>query len=102
MILGQVTGSVVSTVKDDHFVGHKLLLVEPVSLAGDSTGAPFIAIDRVDAGKGDRVLVCYEGGAAAIALKHKVPAQAVIIAVVDDIAIDYPGDPSSVKKKSLD
>ncbi|MFC1480911.1 EutN/CcmL family microcompartment protein [Candidatus Neomarinimicrobiota bacterium] len=92
MILGQVTGSVVSTVKDANFIGSKLLLVAPINLDGDATSAPFIAIDRVDAGKGDRVLVCYEGGAAAIALKHKVPAQAVIVAVVDHLNVDYLGD----------
>ena len=92
MILGQVTGSVVSTIKDDSFAGYKLLLVEPITLDGDSKGAAFIAIDRVQAGKGDRVLVCYEGGAAAITLKHKVPAQALIVAVVDDLHIDYLGD----------
>ena len=92
MILGQVTGSVVSTVKDNNFVGYKLMLVEPITLEGDASGAPFIAIDQVDAGKGDRVLVCYEGGAAAIVLKRKLPAQAVIVAVVDDINIDYFGD----------
>ncbi|UCD37275.1 MAG: EutN/CcmL family microcompartment protein [Fidelibacterota bacterium] len=92
MILGKVVGSVVSTIKDDHFQGQKLMIVQPIDLQGHKDGSTFIALDRVDAGKGDRVIVNKEGGGAAIMYGTRMPVQAVIVGVVDQLEIEYEGD----------
>ena len=91
MILGKVVGSVVSTIKDDNFKGEKLLVVQPIDLDGRKTGSTFIALDRVDAGKGDQVIVNKEGGGAAIMYGTLMPVQAVIVGVIDRLEIEYDG-----------
>ena len=83
MILGRVVGSVVSTIKDEHFKGEKLMVVQPVDLDEQDTGISFMALDRMDAGQEDLVLVNMEGGGAKIIYERKMPVQAVIVAVVD-------------------
>lgn len=93
MTLGEVIGSVVSTVKDDHFIGQKLLLVQPIDLDGKSNGLSFIALDRAGAGKGDTVLVNHEGGGAKLMFGRVMPVQAVIVGVVDDIHIEQLDQP---------
>ncbi len=85
MILARVTGEVVSTVKNAEFKGHKLLLLRPLTLDGEVQGEEFIAVDTVDAGIGDPVLVNKEGGGTRLALDNsRIPLQALIVAVVDD------------------
>jgi microcompartment protein CcmK/EutM len=85
-----VTGEVVATEKHPEFRGHKLLLVRPMGLDGQPSGAESIAIDAaVDAGLGDRVLVNKEGGAARMLLKNpRIPVQAVIVGVVDGYHVE--------------
>lgn len=87
MILAKVKGNVISTQKDKYLTGQKLLLTHPVDLQGSFIGDhDIIALDFVDAGIGDTVLVAQEGDAAQQILRHKnAPVHSVIIAVVDDI-----------------
>ncbi|MCC7386688.1 MAG: EutN/CcmL family microcompartment protein [Deltaproteobacteria bacterium] len=61
MILGRVTGTVVSTAKHASYEGKKLLIVQPIDAKGAATGEEFLAVDRAQAGDGDRVLVLTEG-----------------------------------------
>ena len=92
MIIGRVVGSVVSTLKIHALEGEKLLIVQPLDLEGEPDGPDVIAIDDVDAGVGDRVLVIYEGRAAHdIRQKVYFPVRAVIIGVVDDMQVDGVG-----------
>ncbi len=87
MIICNVTGDIVSTVKNAHFKGKKLMIVQPLDLQGKAEGNAFIAIDTVQAGVGDRVLVMREGGSARIIFEdNAIPVQAVITAVVDEIS----------------
>jgi len=89
MFLAKVIGAVVSTQKNVQFEGHKLLVVQPVGLEGQPVGTSMIAIDIVDAGEGDLVIVNKEGGAARILLENeKIPVQAVIVGVVDGMDVD--------------
>ena len=90
MIISRVVGDVVSTQKNPHFEGHKLLIVQPVELDGKTpVGTSMIALDKVDAGDGDLVLVNKEGGSARILLEdEEIPVQAVIVAVIDDLDIE--------------
>ncbi|MCB1047045.1 MAG: EutN/CcmL family microcompartment protein [Calditrichaeota bacterium] len=85
MKIATVTGSVVSTLKNPEFVGYKLLLVTDTDLDGSLLGDPYIALDTVDAGQGDKVLINKEGGGARLLLDNpRIPVQAVIVGVVDD------------------
>lgn len=90
MLICRVVGDVVSTIKNQHLKGHKLLLVQPVDLDGVTPkGETMIALDKVDAGAQDLVLVNREGGSARLLLGDpKIPVQAVIVGVVD--ALDVP------------
>jgi microcompartment protein CcmK/EutM len=64
MIIGRVAGTVVATEKHYKLEGRKLLLVQPLDLDGAGRGEPVLAVDGVDAGEGDRVLVVQEGRSA--------------------------------------
>lgn len=89
MILAKVTSEVVSTVKNDRLAGNRILSVHPINLKGEVSGPALLALDRVDAGLGDTVLVNREGGGARLILGDpQTPAQAVIVAVVEGIHVD--------------
>ena len=62
MLLADVTGTVVMTVKHPAFAGEKLLQVQPLDETGRPAGAVILAIDRAQAGVGDRVLLPEYGG----------------------------------------
>ena len=89
MIICKVSGDIVSTVKNKRFVGKKILIVQPLDLEDNPQGEAFLALDAVQAGVGDRVLVLREGGSARIVFDdNEIPVQAVITAVIDGIEID--------------
>lgn len=79
----------VSTQKNRNFEGHKLLIVQPVDLDGKTPIATsMIALDKVDAGDDDLVLVNKEGSSARLLLENEeIPVQAVIVGVIDDIDV---------------
>lgn len=84
MFLARVVGEVVATSKHAALSARKLLLVEAEPGAGRPPAQPVIAVDTVDAGVGDRVLVSDEGNAAAQVLgAPRGPIRTVIVGVVD-------------------
>ncbi|HTQ47678.1 MAG TPA: EutN/CcmL family microcompartment protein [Polyangiaceae bacterium] len=86
MFLAHVVGEVVATIKHPHLVAQRLLLVRPDPTPGRPQGASVIAVDTVDAGIGDHVLVADEGNAAAQVLgKPRGPVRTVIVGVVDEV-----------------
>lgn len=89
MTLARVKGNVVSTQKNPELTGHKLLIVHPVDLENNYVGdKDVVALDFVDAGIGDIVLLVQEGKAVQQLLGHrKAPVHSVIVAVVDSIDI---------------
>ncbi len=88
MILSRVTGVVWATRKDEQLEGQKLLITQPVDLKGKLVGSSLLALDRVDAGEGDQVLVNKEGsGARLLYGTHEIPVQAVVVAIVDRIDV---------------
>ena len=91
MLICRVVGEIVSTIKNPHLEGSKLLIVQPLNLKNEPEGASIIAVDIVDAGLDDLVLVNKEGGSARTLLDdEKVPLQAVIIGVIDGVEVfDY-------------
>ena len=89
MLLAKVKGNVVSTQKNSNLKGHKLLIIHQIDPDGNFTSAKdIIALDTVDAGIGDTVLVVQEGAAVQQILGHrKAPAHTIIVAVVDNIEV---------------
>ena len=86
MRLCRVKGTVVATVKHPAFVGKKLLVVQPVDEARVATGHSFLAVDRVQAGEGDLVLVLSEGtGSRQIMAMSKSPIRSLIVGIVDQL-----------------
>lgn len=91
MILGRVIDPVIATQKHASFDGTKLLLVQPLNLSLQPEGEPLLAIDAVDAGIGDTVLVVQDGWAACHLLGQKEsPVDAGIIGIVDSVELDPP------------
>lgn len=89
MILGRVIGNVVSTIKNKSLEGFKLMLVRQADLSGNPMGKPLVAIDSVDSGTGDLVVMLKEGGSAKMVLKKsKMPVNLVIVGVVDTVDLD--------------
>lgn len=88
MYIGKVIGTVVSTIKISHLDRRKLLLVDQLDLAGEETGAYDIAVDVVQAGPGDTVLVIDEGNGARQILEIDPGAiRAVIVGIVDEVDV---------------
>ncbi len=88
MKLGRVAGNVVATVKHPGFHGHKLMIVQPLDETGAEVGTTFIAVDLVQAGPGDTVLVMQEGNGVRQILKaDKLPIRSVIVGVVDAVSL---------------
>ena len=66
----------------------KKMIVQPLDLDNNPDGKAFLAIDTVQAGVNDRVLVLREGGSARIIFEdNEIPLQAVIVGVIDGIEI---------------
>ena len=88
MQIARVIGTVVSTQKHEKFEGAKLLLVQPEDVNGAPRGAAVLAIDSVDAGVGDRVLLIQDGRSAQLILGKGVAAvDAAVIGVVDAVEL---------------
>jgi len=85
--LCRVEGNVVATARHPAFDGRKLLIVQPIDEAGRDTGSSFLAIDDVQAGVGDTVLVMREGIGVRQLMKMgaQVPIRSIIVGVVDDV-----------------
>ena len=82
MKLCRVIGNVVSTVKHPTYEGQRLLVVQP-----EHGGASFLAVDSVQAGPGDRVLVMAEGNGVRQILQmgSQVPIRSLIVGIVDEV-----------------
>ncbi len=88
MILCETTGEMVSTEKHPSLRGKRILVVRPVDARGEPAGDTFLAIDTVDAGVGDRVLVNHEGHAAIELLGlDDPPIRSLIVSVVDTVEV---------------
>jgi len=88
MRIARVVGTVVATKKNRQLDGAKLLLVEPLTLEGEPAGGTLMAVDRLGAGVGERVLVVIEGKAAGHALGRKeAPVDAAIVGIIDTVDV---------------
>lgn len=89
MILAKITGNVVSTAKESGYESRKILIVQPVDPAGMPVGKSFLAVDTIQAGVGDTVLVLEEGGSARMILNEPdtFTIKAIVAGIVDHITM---------------
>ena len=86
MLIGRVIGDVVATQKAPSHEGRKILVVQPLNLDGSDRGDPVLALDAVDAGVGDKVLVATEGWSAMTSVgRTNAPIDMAIVGVIDSV-----------------
>ncbi len=89
MKVGRVVGTVVSTINAPVFEERRLLLCDLLDLNGQSTGRYTIAVDAVDAGAGELVLILDEGNSARqVVGMENAPIRAVVVGIVDEWVVD--------------
>lgn len=89
MILAKIVGTVVATRKDERLESTKLLVARPIDPSGKAEGTYLVAVDTVDAGAGETVLIV-SGSSARMATGLKdCPVDAAIVGVIDSIDIDH-------------
>lgn len=87
MILGKVVGTVWATRKDEELVGMTFQIVRHVDLDYKLKDTFVVAVDTVQAGVGDVVLVTSGSSARQTAKTKNKPVDAVIVAVVDKLDV---------------
>ena len=86
MILGRVIGNVVSTIKLPVYQGYKILIVQPVNDEEEPQGESVLALDTVQSGVGDTVLVIDEGNSSRLIMNNSTaPVRTMIVGIVDAI-----------------
>jgi len=88
MLLARVVGTVVATRKDDRLVSNKLLVVRPIDPSGKADGNYLVAVDTVDAGYGETVLIVSGSSARMAAGMKDCPVDAAIVGIIDAVEIN--------------
>ena len=89
MILGKIIGNVVSTIKLPVYQGYKILIVQPVNDKEEPQGESVLALDTVQAGVGDTVLVIDEGNSSRLIMNNSTaPVRTMIVGIVDAIELN--------------
>ena len=83
----RVVGPMWASVKHPAYAGKTLFVVQPIDEKGTATGSSFVAIDTVQAGVGDRVIVLTEGNGVRQILEmgDQVPIRSMIVGIVDHV-----------------
>ena len=98
MLIARVVGEVVATQKHSSHEGCKLLLVQPLNLDGADRGDAVVAVDAVDAGQGDRVLLVTEGFSAMTSVgRPQSPIDMAVIGFIDHIELTADAVPAENK-----
>ena len=88
MLIARVVGELVATQKHPSHDGRKLLLVQPLNLDGSNRGDAVVALDAVDAGVGDQVLLTTDGFSAMTTVgRPQSPIDMAVIAFIDSIEL---------------
>lgn len=89
MKIGRVVGTVVTPVQHPAYDGRRLLAVRPLNPDGsDASDRMFVAVDRAQAGVGDRVLLLAEGSSVRDILgEPSAPIRCAVVGVIDEIAL---------------
>ena len=85
MLLARIIGTVVATRKDPRLEGRKLLICQQINPSGEDEKGYLIAVDTVNAGFREKVLIV-QGSSARMASGCKdAPVDAAIIGIVDQV-----------------
>ena len=87
MLLAKVVGTVVATRKDPRLVSNKLMVIRPIDPRGKADGQYLVAVDTVDAGVGETVLIVSGSSARMAAGMKDCPVDAAVVGIVDSIAV---------------
>jgi ethanolamine utilization protein EutN len=87
VLLAKIVGTVVATRKDPRLVSNKLLLARPVDPRGKPEGGYLVAVDTVDAGVGETVLIVSGSSARLAAGMKDCPVDAAIVGIVDQVEV---------------
>lgn len=87
MLLAKIVGTVVATRKDPRLVSNKLLIVRPVDPKGKAESSYLVAVDTVDAGVGETVLVVSGSSARMASGMKDCPIDAAIVGIIDTIDV---------------
>jgi ethanolamine utilization protein EutN len=90
MILARIVGTVVATRKDEKLVSNKLLIARPMSPGGKPDGGYLVAVDTVDAGIGETVLIVSGGSARMASGLKDCPVDAAVVGIVDEVQVREP------------
>jgi microcompartment protein CcmK/EutM len=85
MLLAKIVGTVVATRKDERLVSSKLLIARPIDPSGKAEGNYLIAVDTVDAGVGETVLIVSGSSARMASGLKDSPVDAAIVGIVDEV-----------------
>lgn len=88
MLIARVVGAAVATIKDEKLVGSKLLIVREANVNGEAIGKPLVAIDTMNAGVNDLVLIASGSSARQTELTRERPVDAVIMAILDSLEVN--------------
>lgn len=89
MRLCKIMGNVVASAKHPAFDGQRLMIVQPVDHDGAEKGSSFLAVDRVQSGPGDTVLVMSEGNGVRqlMEMGDVLPIRSLVVGIVDAVDI---------------
>ncbi len=88
MLIARIVGTVVATRKDPRLVSSKLLVARPIDPRGKADGNLLVAVDTVDAGVGETVLVV-SGSSARLASGLKdCPVDAAVVGIIDAVDLN--------------
>ena len=88
MLIAKVVGLVVSTIKYDTLTGSKLLIVQETDINGKTIGMPTVAIDAVDAGEGDVVLIVQGSAARQTDFTRNQPVDSLIVGIIETLHVN--------------
>ncbi len=89
MRLCRVIGNVVATAKHPTYEGLRLMIVQRIDSRGQDVGSSFLAVDRVQSGPGDRVIVMSEGNGVRqlMEMGEQLPIRSLIVGIVDHVDV---------------
>ena len=87
MLLAKVVGTVVATRKDERLLSSKLLVARPIDPTGKPEGNYLVAVDTVDAGVGETVLIVSGSSARMASGLKDTPVDAAIVGIIDQIDV---------------
>jgi len=87
MLLARIVGTVVATRKDERLVSSKLLVARPIDPAGKPEGTYLVAVDTVDAGVGETVLIVSGSSARMASGMKDCPVDAAVVGIIDHVEV---------------